>query len=356
LRSKVRVLVNGYGVIGKRVADAVSLQDDMALVGVADVVADWRVRMAKVKGYDVYSSVSDRETIERMEEAGIEVSGTLEELLRSGGVDVVVDCAPGGLGAKNKEALYDKYGVKVVFEGGEKHETAGLSFVCQCNYDEALKMGEVGHNYVRVVSCNTTAACRVLHALYGRFGVEKARMFLVRRATDPVKTDKSGIMNTVVPAPMPSHHAPDVKTVIHDAIPDLYSVAVKGSHTMFHFHFYDVILRESVSREDVVEALREEPRVSLVRAKDGVFGLGSLIELSRDLGLPRGDLYTIPVWEDMLTVIGEREVMLALACPNENDVIPENVDAIRAITGIEKDWRRSLEKTDSTLKVPKVLY
>lgn len=44
--SIARVAVNGYGVIGKRVADAVALQDDMELVGVADVIMDsesaWR--------------------------------------------------------------------------------------------------------------------------------------------------------------------------------------------------------------------------------------------------------------------------------------------------------------------------
>lgn len=34
----IRVGVNGYGVIGKRVADAVRLQPDMELVGVSDVV------------------------------------------------------------------------------------------------------------------------------------------------------------------------------------------------------------------------------------------------------------------------------------------------------------------------------
>lgn len=37
---KVRVAVNGYGVIGKRVADAVAVQPDMELVGIADVVSD----------------------------------------------------------------------------------------------------------------------------------------------------------------------------------------------------------------------------------------------------------------------------------------------------------------------------
>ena len=37
---KVKVAVNGYGVIGKRVADAVCLQDDMELIGVCDVALD----------------------------------------------------------------------------------------------------------------------------------------------------------------------------------------------------------------------------------------------------------------------------------------------------------------------------
>ena len=42
---KIRVAVNGYGVIGKRVAAAVALQKDMSLAGVSDVVTDWRARM-----------------------------------------------------------------------------------------------------------------------------------------------------------------------------------------------------------------------------------------------------------------------------------------------------------------------
>lgn len=48
-RGQVRVAVNGY-VIGKRVADAVSLQDDMRLVGVADVVSDRRMKVAVERG------------------------------------------------------------------------------------------------------------------------------------------------------------------------------------------------------------------------------------------------------------------------------------------------------------------
>lgn len=49
--NKVRVAVNGYGVIGKRVADAVALQEDMALAGVADVVHDYRLQVAAQRAF-----------------------------------------------------------------------------------------------------------------------------------------------------------------------------------------------------------------------------------------------------------------------------------------------------------------
>jgi glyceraldehyde-3-phosphate dehydrogenase (NAD(P)) len=50
---KIKVAINGYGVIGKRVADAVQLQEDMELVGVCDVISDWRIKIALKKNYPV---------------------------------------------------------------------------------------------------------------------------------------------------------------------------------------------------------------------------------------------------------------------------------------------------------------
>jgi glyceraldehyde-3-phosphate dehydrogenase (NAD(P)) len=112
---KARVAVNGYGVIGKRVADAVALQDDMELVGVADVVYDYRIRVAVERGYPVYASVPEKRT--EMEAAGISVAGNLDDLLSQ--VEVVVDSTPKGIAAKNKE-VYQTAGVKAIWQGGEK--------------------------------------------------------------------------------------------------------------------------------------------------------------------------------------------------------------------------------------------
>lgn len=100
---RIRVAVNGYGVIGKRVADAIAAQEDMKLVGVADVNYDYRIRVAAERGYRIFASLPDRAHL--MAEANVPVVGTLTELVRE--VDVVVDCTPKGIGARNKE-LYDR--------------------------------------------------------------------------------------------------------------------------------------------------------------------------------------------------------------------------------------------------------
>ncbi|OGM20954.1 hypothetical protein A2771_04355 [Candidatus Woesebacteria bacterium RIFCSPHIGHO2_01_FULL_38_26b] len=53
---KVKVGINGYGVIGKRIADAVALQDDMELVGVTARTPDYRLFSANKKGIRVFGN------------------------------------------------------------------------------------------------------------------------------------------------------------------------------------------------------------------------------------------------------------------------------------------------------------
>ena len=56
---KTRVAVNGYGVIGKRVAAAVARQPDMWLAGVSDVVSDWRAHMVTRNGFSLFGATGD---------------------------------------------------------------------------------------------------------------------------------------------------------------------------------------------------------------------------------------------------------------------------------------------------------
>ncbi len=347
MKPKVKVLVMGYGVIGKRVADAIRKQDDMKLVGIGDIASDWRIRLAVRKGLDIYAALDDK--IGEMKEKGIPVRGSVSELLRNGAVDVVIDATPKKIGAKNKETLYTRFGVKAIFEGGENADIAETSFVAQRNYSEAL-----GKDYVRVVSCNTTAICRVLGGIHEKLGIKKARLTIIRRAVDVWESHKTGIMNTVVPElHVPSHHGPDARTVIKDL--DIVTMAFKGSHNLYHIHAAVLEMKNAVTREDVLSVLEEEPRVVLVRGEDGVKGLNSIFELARDLGRERGDLYEIPVWEDALTV-NNNEVYMMWATPNESNVVPENIDAIRAMMMITDNALESIRKTDKVLGIVKSLY
>lgn len=339
--SPVRVAVNGYGVIGKRVADAVTLQDDMVLVGVADVVTDYRIRVAVERGYPVFAAVAEQRG--EFDAAGVPPAGTLDHLLAQ--VDVVVDCTPKGVAAKNRER-YRAAGLKAVWQGGENHEIAGYSFVAQVNYE-----GAVDRDSARVVSCNTTALTRVLHALHRHGWVKRARAVLLRRATDPWESHVNGMINTVIPETrVPSHQGPDARTVMPDL--DITTLAGAGPYNLSHIHFAMVETTRPVSRDELRDALWDAPRIAFVRAADGLVALNSVIELMRDLDRSRGDMWEVAVWEDALAA-DEREVYLTYQVHNEAIVIPETIDCIRALSGIERNGATSIAKTDTALGITK---
>jgi glyceraldehyde-3-phosphate dehydrogenase (NAD(P)) len=334
---KVRVAVNGYGVIGKRIADAVAAQDDMELIGVADVVGDWRIKVAVEKGYPVFGST--REAADQMRAADIPVAGGLEELLRQ--VEVIVDATPKKVAVANLEK-YRAVGVKSIFQGGEKHSLTGHSFVAQANYATAL-----GRDTTRVVSCNTTSIVRTLGALKGAGLLKRARGVLVRRATDPWESDHSGVMNTVVPERnIPSHQGPDAQTIIPDL--DVVTIAVVAAHTTSHLHAWSVELTRPATKDEVLAAFRAAPRIAFLRMSEGIVALNSTLEMMADLGRPRGDMWEVGLWEDGLTVSGN-EVFYNYQVYNQAIVVPENIDAIRALTGIETDGKASIAKTDRTM-------
>ena len=73
--------------------------------------------------------------------AGLNVIAPWDELL--GQADVVVDCTPKRIAAKNVE-VYRHRGLKFILQGGEKHSATGHSFVAESNYSSAaVEAGDV---------------------------------------------------------------------------------------------------------------------------------------------------------------------------------------------------------------------
>ena len=155
--AKVRVGVAGYGTIGMRLADGVAAQGDMELVGVADLAPTLAIRALYEEGmpYDLY--LVEGADKSKFDELGIPVAGTFNDLLDK--VDIMLDSSPAGIGAKNKE-LYEKKGVKAIFQGGEQNSVADVFFHGYANYEKGL-----GQNYLKLTSCNTTGLIRSVDCL-----------------------------------------------------------------------------------------------------------------------------------------------------------------------------------------------
>ena len=337
---KIKVAVNGYGVIGKRVADAVAKQDDMELMGVVKQHPDYSAKVAVMKGYRIY--VPDQASLEAFRKAGVPCAGLHEELLKQ--VDVILDCTPGKVGATNKP-LYQKLGKKAIFQGGEKKDVAELSFTAQCNYDKAR-----GKQFVRVVSCNTTGLARTLWAIHQAFTITDSKAVLIRRAADP-NDIKTGPINAIVPEiTIPSHQGPDVQTVIPEV--PVTTVAIKVPTTLAHLHVVFVRVEKTPTLEQVMDVFRNTPRVKLISSADGFASTAHVMDYGRDTASLRGgrdDLMSVLVWGDAISVKGN-EITYIMMIHNESDVVPETIDAIRAMFGT-MDARSSMAKTDSSLRI-----
>ncbi|MBO8182690.1 MAG: type II glyceraldehyde-3-phosphate dehydrogenase [Archaeoglobus sp.] len=334
---KVKVAINGYGTIGKRVADAIGMQPDMEVVGVTKTKPDFDAKMAVKKGYKLYAAIPDR--VKVFEDAGIEIQGAVDDLLKD--VDIVIDCSPNKVGAQNKP-LYEKLGIKAIFQGGEKKDVAEVSFNAIANFDEA-----VGKQFVRVVSCNTTGLTRLIYTIKKNFPIKKVRATMIRRVVDP-KEDKKGLVNGIEPNPikLPSHHGPDVQSVLPDV--NIVTTAFKVPTTLMHVHSVSMELQDSVSEDAIRDALAAEPRIMLINSSDGFTSTTKIIEFARELRM-RYDLYENAVWADSIGIV-DGEVYITQAINQESIVIPENIDAIRAMLEL-MDKEESIKETNKNLKI-----
>ncbi|RZV12210.1 glyceraldehyde 3-phosphate dehydrogenase (NAD(P)+) [Natrinema hispanicum] len=334
----LQVAINGYGTIGKRVADAVRQQPDMEVLGVAKTRPNFEAETAIDKGFSLYAAVEEREHL--FDEAGLEIAGPVEDLVDE--ADVVVDATPSGIGAQNKE-LYEEYDTPALYQGGEDADLVDVSFNARSNFADAADA-----DHVRVVSCNTTGLSRVISPLREAYGVEKVRATLVRRGGDPGQTDR-GPINDILPNPVtiPSHHGPDVETIFPDL--DIDTLGMKVPATQMHMHSLNVTLEEEVDADDVRELFADESRLFLIPERMNIDGSGKLKEYALDAGRPRGDLWENCIWEESISTVGN-DLYLFQGIHQESDVVPENVDAIRAVTG-SADAEESIERTNETLGV-----
>lgn len=315
---KIKVGVAGYGVIGQRLADGVALQEDMELVGVADLKPTISVQALKYKGmpYNMYN-VNPADT--SMADAGIPITGSFEELVQE--ADVMLDSSPGGVGIKNK-AIYEKYNTKAIFQGGEKNEVADCFFHGYANYEAGL-----GKDYLKLTSCNTTGLIRTIDMMDRAVGVEKTAITIIRRVADPGDYHR-GLTNALQMAKAPNHQAVDLMTIM----PHVKATGILVHTPVTHGHIITCVVtpKSKLVKKDLIEMAHAHPRIMPVTLEQGFLGNASFFRWARDIGHPRGDMYEVGLWEDSIVESGD-DIMFAINIPQEAVVIPENIDGIRAV-------------------------
>ncbi|MBI4154450.1 type II glyceraldehyde-3-phosphate dehydrogenase [Candidatus Woesearchaeota archaeon] len=347
---KIKVAVNGRGTIGLRVADAIALQDDMELVGIAAYTptgSDAYLFNSGALPYPLYVNNS-----KEFEEKGYrKIAGSIIDLLRS--ADVVIDCSD-KKGRVNKKLYADFPQLKQVYQGGEGSSIAEVSFVAQCNYNAAS-----GKDAVRVVSCNTTGASRVINA-FKDIAIE-AMLTLARRSVDP--RDGNEGMTDALKLEADSHHAADIQTIFPGL--QITSDAFIAPVTQMHAHMLTLDLSTDFhpTLDFILDRLQQEERLLLVKMNDGfpstsqVRHLGTLLKRGR-----AGDLYETVVWQDQVRLREMRRkynrevempfyrLKIPFAIHQEADVVPETVDAVRAMFSLAEQ-KDSIAKTNVSLGI-----
>jgi len=312
----------------------------MELVGVVDAAPTLPVRALKDKGmpYRLFTAFDSAKA--DLTAAGIPVSGTMEEVLPD--VDIVLDASPGGVGAKNK-VLYEKHGVKAVFQGGEANDVSDVFFHGYANYEKGLNQ-----DFLKLTSCNTTGLIRTVDCLDRLVGIERVAITIVRRVADPGDYHR-GIVNALEVDKAPNHQAVDLMTIM----PHIDATGLLVHAPVTHGHFISVLVtpKDDLSIDQALDAFAAHDRLRIVSLEDGFLGNASLFKYARDMGHPRGDIYEVPIWRDTLVKSG-RDLMFGIHIPQESVTIPESLDAVRAACGMQQDRLEAVGATNKHLGLP----
>ena len=104
-----------------------------------------------------------------------------------------------------------------------------------------------------------------------------------------------------------------------------------------------------LSTESIIQLWKDTPRVIVMHGEENrITSTAEVMEMARDIGRKWGDLHEIFVWEDGVKLDGNR-LYYFQAIHQESDVIPENIDCIRAMMGTEPDWEKSVSITDEAI-------
>ncbi len=306
------MFINGYGSIGRRLASAISHDNEIRVVGVAKYTADEKVFEAIRNHFEVYvPKVKVRDFTERH----YPFNGTIEDAVENS--DIVLDAAKEGGGFLNKKKLYEPLNKPAIFQGGEdrhgKYSVADMIHNSRVNYDNAC-----GRTYVIQGSCNVSGMGRIIQPLIEKFDDDIIRydVTLIRRGADleDSKQVKDSIEWDINP-----HHRDDVKDFLPYA--NLYVDAYKVPSRMMHLHQMSVRFKKTAPRKDtILESFRKEFGIAILTSATGT---AQVRKKAMEAGFSHGDTNMVHIHQEVVRVEDDT-VKIPYSDDQTGMVIPEN--------------------------------
>jgi glyceraldehyde-3-phosphate dehydrogenase (NAD(P)+) (phosphorylating) len=336
----IKVFINGYGNIGRRLATALSSDKEIQLIGIAKYTADDKTKEALENGFDIYVPNG---TVKQFKDKGYDVRGIISEAIQKS--DLVVDAAREGGGFDNKRNLYEPMNKAAIFQGGEdrhgERSVADMIHNSRVNYANAA-----GKTYVIQGSCNVSGMGRIMQPLIEKFG-DKIRRYdvtLIRRWAD--LEDSKEIKDSIEWDKNP-HHQDDVKDFIPTS--NLYVDAYKVPSRMMHLH--QMVIRfngKAPSKDKIIETFRTEFGVAILNSAKGT---AAIRKKAMELGFQHGDTNMVHIHQEVLKVQDDI-IKIAYSDDQTGMVIPENHLLIQSMI-FRRPRQEAVKRSDELFQMTK---
>jgi glyceraldehyde-3-phosphate dehydrogenase (NAD(P)) len=336
----VKLFINGYGNIGRRLATAISLDREIKLIGIAKYSADQRAREAISKGYKVFIPKSiEKDFINKK----LEFDGYIEEAIEQS--DIVIDASKEGLGFKNKQKFYLPMKKMAIFQGGEerqgKYSVADVIHNSRVNYDLISDK-----SYVIQGSCNVSGMGRIMQPLIEKFGdrIKRFDVTLIRRWAD--LEDSKEVKDSIEWDKTP-HHQDDVKSFLPSA--NLYVESYKAPSRMMHLHQMFVRFKNKApSNNEVLSCLENEFGISILNSAKGT---ADVRKKALEMGFAHGDTNMVHIHQEVMR--SQDDILKLLYSDDQTGmVIPENHLLIQSMI-FKRPKRRAIHNTDKIFQINK---
>ncbi len=336
----VKIFINGYGNIGRRLASALSVDKEIQLVGVAKYTIDDKVKEALDNRFNVF--VPD-EMLGAFKEKGYDVTGSIKDAVKHS--NLVIDAAKEGGGYDNKKSLYEPMNKPAIFQGGEDRHgdrsVADMIHNSRVNYSRAA-----GKMFVIQGSCNVSGMGRIMQPLMEKFGdrIQRYDVELIRRWAD--LEDTKAVKDSIEWDRNP-HHQDDVKDFIPNA--NLYVDAFKVPSRMMHLHHMFIRFNDKApTKDEILECYRNEFGVAIINSAKGT---GEVRRKALELGFAHGDTNMVHIHQDILRVQDDM-VKLAYSDDQTGMVIPENHLLLQSMI-FKRSREDALKRTDNLFQISK---